>query len=242
MPKKVICLNPKDYSITKDKEYEVLDENSKQFIIINDNFARVSYNKKLFSIKKEAPEYTITSRIEFLGVGTNGLNLSMVKKDSRRFEIEICKIITSSTDPNVEDTKIIEHFIFQDDAVINRIPSSCGIMSLQGVNSIISNLTNLVENKMSYIFKTYRSLCLDIDYITLKERVKQFLINNILLEIVNNTSCAMFIFSTTSESLNGEFQNFTEYLDEIDIEYHYTRNLMNPNSGNRIDTVIVIKN
>lgn len=61
------CKNPKTYSLTKDKEYEVIDENGNFITVMNDKFVAAKYSKDLFSTADNF-NYTIDDySIEFEG-------------------------------------------------------------------------------------------------------------------------------------------------------------------------------
>jgi len=58
MEKNIICINPKRYNVTKDKEYNVIEEKNDRYIIKNDNGKIVGYSKNLFKIKENKTEIT----------------------------------------------------------------------------------------------------------------------------------------------------------------------------------------
>lgn len=55
---KVKCINPKNYNLTLDKEYDVVEEHEQRYTIVNDNGKEVYYNKALFEVVKDT-EFTV---------------------------------------------------------------------------------------------------------------------------------------------------------------------------------------
>ena len=53
--KKLKCTNPKDYKLTLNGEYEILDESTDLFTIINDSGKKVNYAKSLFTVEAATP-------------------------------------------------------------------------------------------------------------------------------------------------------------------------------------------
>lgn len=118
------CTNPKNYKLTSNKTYEVLEDLNHSIKIINDNNKVVNYHKNLFTEVIEEPQPTVAARTE------QDVIMSMVVRDDGT----IIFTDLQNNEVTIENTLIIY------DPVI-----SCGITQIDGINNTIENIENIVD-------------------------------------------------------------------------------------------------
>jgi len=120
---KVICINPKTYSLTKNKEYEILKSIDNRNTIINDNGKTQSYGTSLF--EEPVPkivESTTADVLESLSFGMNEEGVILMTIDG-------------------------EEISFDDNLAEESTEISCGIQQISNINVLFENIVENVPDR-----------------------------------------------------------------------------------------------
>ena len=165
---KLICKNTKNYKITLNSEYDVVEEVDPYVKIINDAGKLVRYDRALFQEVNEIPlppppppVRTETQIIQSLNSTLSGGILTFTYRDRTNQVVTSPNIALSIQNPNI----------------------SCGIETIDGLTHIMSIIEATVDTEHS-------------DYNALKRAIFRSLINTLKAQRRNASSRGALIFST----------------------------------------------
>jgi hypothetical protein len=147
---KKICINPKTYSLTKDKEYEIITELEK-LLVINDKDLVRSYSKDLFKESQEETVLTLADLKWNISLATNDKDLVRVYNIDFASQVFIDIIFG----------ELEERIVFY----INTQPvaGNCGIRGIDGINILFNSITKkIVDYGFDNIEETVKNIFLDV--------------------------------------------------------------------------------
>lgn len=205
--KELICINPKNYKLTLDKNYPVVIDEGETVMIVNDSNKTVRYYKDLF----QEVEEEIIPEPEPVVVRTEQDLIDSIASDG---------LETSYVDFNNETVNIVNHLHILD----NANSFSCGIKN-------IINIGNQLEEIYDTITDTADDAGEDLELLT-KAIIKHHFKNYIKEKSNNGTNGALFLMScnvTGGECLDDEIVDILNEISDFNTESE-----VNPNSGNEI--------
>ena len=123
--KKLKCTNPKDYKLTLNGEYEILDESTDLFTIINDSGKKVNYAKSLFTVEAATPPPppppARTEQDCINSIQIDGNNIKFIDLGENTVTIPVAMYLRSNND------------------------FSCGVVRLEGLNELMSRIEEGVD-------------------------------------------------------------------------------------------------
>ena len=123
--KKLKCTNPKDYKLTLNGEYEILDESTDLVTIVNDNGKKVNYAKSLFTavaVTPPPPPPPVRTEQDCIN------SIEMYGNDIRFIDLE-------------ENTISINAEMY----LRSNNDFSCGVVRLEGLNSLMERIEGAVD-------------------------------------------------------------------------------------------------
>lgn len=125
------CTNPKNYALTLNKPYEVLEDEGETILIVNDKNKAMRYYKNLFAEEVEeipvaAPPRTENDVVNSLNVGRNENNITVSYND-------------------LDDNNVT----FSIGITRNDSHISCGVKEFDGLNNIMSSIEDNVSTEDS---------------------------------------------------------------------------------------------
>lgn len=133
----LICVNPKGYKLTKDKEYEV-DHKGNGFVFVkNDNEKISKYSNNLFKAKEE-PKLTLDQLI-------SNITISNYEDEDGKY------IILKYKNLNYEQNTTLK---------TSNSHISCGILEVNGINDLSEFCKNVIDHENTDI--TVRELLVSI--------------------------------------------------------------------------------
>ena len=123
--KKLKCTNPKDYKLTLNGEYEILDESTDLFTIINDSGKKVNYAKSLFTVEAATPPPppppARTEQDCINSIQIDGNNIKFIDLGENTVTIPVAMYLRSNND------------------------FSCGVVRLEGLNVLMNGIEEGVD-------------------------------------------------------------------------------------------------
>ena len=123
--KKLKCTNPKDYKLTLNGEYEILDESTDLFTIINDSGKKVNYAKSLFTVEAATPPPppppARTEQDCINSIQIDGNNIKFIDLGENTVTILVAMNLRSNND------------------------FSCGVVRLEGLNALMNRIEEGVD-------------------------------------------------------------------------------------------------
>lgn len=226
-------------AITVGNEYEVISENETRYSIINDKGIQKNYCKSLFKkvdepVKK--PKKPVPPPAPIVPIVN---------------EIDVETSVTQSNDNDVQLTFNINctfgnhgSFIksFNNCININRIKSSCGIGSIDGLDNLIGELEEFKDNLHAYINQNINNFILnnEINIDELISNITEGLIQDLIASFQdhNQRRFGILLLSTTTDSI-GDNLDLERILNEASTSTITTNN---PNSGNEITMWSIVVN
>lgn len=206
--KKLICINPKNYKLTLDKEYSIVIDEGETVLLINDNNKTVRYYKDLFQEIEE--EIEIIPEPEPVAVRTEQDLIDSITNDG---------IVIKYINFNNEEV-VVENYL---DIISNTNSFSCGIKNLTGIGDQIAEIYNIIENEELNFAE-------DLELFT-KALIKQYFKNFIKYKINDGFNGGIYLMSCNINE-GGLNEETVDILDEIS-DFNTIPEL-NPNSGNLI--------
>lgn len=123
--KKLKCINPKNYRLTQNGEYEILEETTEFVKIVNDNGKTVRYSKELFQEEvvpvapPPPPARTEQDCINSIIIDNNYIRFNDLNNNT----ITIDATMTRNSNNGF----------------------SCGVVRLEGINTLMSRIENVVD-------------------------------------------------------------------------------------------------
>lgn len=174
----VICKEPKDYCLTKDKQYTIEDETRDLYKLKNDNGALVRYGKSLF---------------------TKGNSTENIQ-ESKSIEEYLDTIIVDGNPPYIEIDDNLIYFELECKLALN----SCGIAEFEGMNNlvddIITHFPNIEDLRQRVFLKVIKHYLKEFG-----ECLNTFSTNTNYnhFEIIDNILESISDYSTISYNLNS---------------------------------------
>lgn len=202
---KIICKNPKNYNLTLNKEYEVLDETPERVLIINDKNKTLFYAKSLFT---EIAAEEVQNAVEIPVAPPLLSEQEMIETISINEEISIVEYLNQKH----EKVKIeIEGWSE------NQASNSCGIGEVDNVMEfILHSIEETVDTQLE-------------DLILFKQELFKKIILKIKEELLKQYAFIMFSMPT---SLNI-YEDYVSVLNNCCQSKGEPK--VNPNSGNTIN-------
>lgn len=204
-------------AISRNTEYEVVEETTERYSIINDNGVQKNYAKKLFRV---IPEILPVTVIDELNIETT----ATINPDGTAISFNIsCSFIGRN------------RFNYNTDDVLflNTTNISCGIHQISGLNNFI-NHNLLLKTRFENYLNEHRNTFVLNPAINLEETYKD-IYTSLLQDLIaifqgDRIRTGVLLLSTTTGSINLNL-DFKAALDEISETKVVTRN---PNSNNQI--------
>lgn len=219
----VICVNPKNFNITKGKEYEILDEDDQRFTIRNDNDLVTRYYKNLFEIKEEEkPELTLDLILEGLS-----------------FNLNNSELIIDIPSHNIEENIKVNNY------TANNQTSGCGIScGVVGKNSINSAYAQFKGQKKHFekLYNELNKYSSDDDF-NIEEELFLFVIKKVFNSIIRLDGKNKPFPKGQHLIISLKHNDFSKYVMDHLIEFYPVNStIVNKNSGNVITTFIIDRN
>jgi len=202
----LICINPKNYKLTKDNKYLVVENEGETVMIINDNNKTARYYKDLFQeveeelIPEPEPVIVRTEQDLIASIINDGLNTTYINFNNQ--------------------TVVIGNYL---NILNNENSFSCGIKN-------VINISNQIDEIYDKIFNEQENFGEDLELLT-KALIKYHFKNYIKNKSNNNYNAGIYLMSCNINN-DGLDEETIDILNEIsDFE---TEPELNPNSNNEI--------
>lgn len=223
MGKKVIVKNPKDYNLTKDQEYDVIEEDDNFVKVLNDNGTVARYSKDLVDAVNEAYIPTLeefknaiynmlTMESRNLTLGRDTTLLFGNQQTRNRIELGNNPVTISERDTNI----------------------SCGVVQVYGINVF----NGLLLNANNY-FPRFNSVTLQENVEITPQLLGKIVVSE-MLRYIRSRSYAFFIMSSTSDVMETIEEHMED--DYYGYEFTSTDSVNNPNSDNDIRVLVMHAN
>lgn len=205
--KELICKNPKNYKLTLDKAYLVVEDEGETVKIINDTNKTVRYYKDLF---EEVVEEEVVAEPEPVVARTEQDLIDSISSDG---------VITTYIDFNNEIIAIDNHL----QIISNQNSFSCGIKNVVNIGDQI----NIIYDAIVTTEETSEQ---DLELLT-KAVIKHHFKNYIRYQSNNGYNGGIYLMSCNINN-DGLHEEVVDILNEIS-DFN-TEPEINPNSGNAI--------
>lgn len=223
----ITCTNPKNFNISKEKEYEILDEDDTRYHIKNDKGVKASYYKNLFHLNEE--EVEVIPEVSALTLEDILKNVKILKSG------EFCLNIKEH---GIEYRKMLGNYIYN--ATVGCPGISCGAKSKGGINSIYNNYINFksLDDFKNLLIKL--NTLTDDDY-NLEDEFFIKIITSLFNNIIGNPQLGIGDIPKGKQLLislrHSDFNNMI--IKRLHVLYPVHSTIVNINSGNVITTFII---
>jgi hypothetical protein len=204
--KELVCTNPKNYKLTLDKKYLVVEDEGETVKVINDNNRTVRYYKDLFQEVEEEvipePEPVIVRTEQDLidSITSDDLDTTYIDFNNETITIENCLSILN-----------------------NNNEFSCGIKNITNIGDQIDEIYNTIAETANVVGEDLELL--------IKTVIKYHFKNYIKYHSNNGYDAGIYLMSCNING-NGLNEEVVDILNEIS-DFN-TEPELNPNSGNKI--------
>lgn len=220
----ITCITPKNFNISKDKTYEILDEDAKRYYIRNDKDLVSSYSKNLFVLNEEEviPEIkglTLEDILNNISIGTDGTFIATYKDHGITFKKSLPAYVYNTTN----DTSSI----------------SCGVKVKGSINAIYANYLRLLEDSdFKKLISSINSLS-DDDY-NIEYEIFIKILTSLFNHILDNNQLEKEMIKGRQLIISLKHLDFSPYVIEKLLNlYPIHSTILNSNSGNTITTFII---
>jgi len=202
----LICTNPKNYKLTLDKKYLVVEDEGETVKVINDNNRTVRYYKDLF----QEVEEEVIPEPEPVIVRTEQDLIDSIASDGQ---------MTTYIDFNNDLVEISNHL----NTINNNTDFSCGINNITNISGQLEEIYETIEETASQNEE-------DLPLLT-KAVIKHHFKNYIKYKSNNGMNAGIFLMSCniTGGGLDDETVDILNEISDFNTEPE-----INPNSGNEI--------